>query len=89
MDKAASPPLRKVLPGHGLDRFRLLLAELEDVADWMGVDVDEHEAYAEGLVRSARAVEASDISGPEGVLIAALVLTCRRRLRKAERGEIS
>ena len=70
-----------------LDRLRVLLAELEQLASQADChSVEELCVYAEPIIAKANAMDYSDVSCPEALLMAALIIRVRRRLRVFEGG---
>jgi len=68
-----------------VDDVRKLLEAVEALAPAFDCCVDELETYAEVIVRKANGMEYSDVSCPESVLVAALILRLRKRLSEWER----
>lgn len=70
---------------RGIDDVRRALAAVEIIAPMVGChSVSELELYAERVVKLADRMEYSDVSNPESVLVAALILRLQRRLAHAE-----
>lgn len=68
-----------------VDDVRKLLAHAEALAPRLDCCVAELDTYAERLVRQANVMDYSDVSCPEAVLLAALILRLRQRLREWEK----
>jgi hypothetical protein len=68
-----------------VDEVRKLLEAVEAMAPAFDCCVDELETYAEPIVHQANVMAYSDVSCPESVLIAALILRLRQRLSDWER----
>ena len=71
-----------------VDDVRKLLAEAEALAPGLDCCVEELTVYAEPLVDKANAMLYSDVSCPEALLLAALILRLRERM-KAWEGQIA
>ena len=63
-----------------VDELRGILADLEKIAERIGVDEWELESHAERLAKQARIMDYSDVSDSVSLLLAALLIEARSAL---------